>query len=341
LSTDYYVLSARDRYNSPAMCCVVEFEDVIRKSLLARLIASSDDIAAPERSVVFCVLLTGSHINALYGDLFKIRKKTKHVYIYIFDCWNVYYFFFNKKKLIKKFIFPSLDINKITGSLCVPFRQAARQLQNVMGSNVLHIPLGVDTTLSNGITQSRPIDVMGYGRQPAGLTKLLSKKMNDPAKNTIFYHTDHMAITRIHDFYAHRRMFWNLLSKSKLALAYDVLFGDVRGHFPYSFVGQRWFESLAAGCVVVGKRPRTDEYDELLDWPDSTIELNNHPPRALEEIETLLARRDELFEIGIRNAIETRRRHDWIFRISDLLAANCIQAPPVFHDLVMARRESS
>jgi glycosyltransferase involved in cell wall biosynthesis len=81
----------------------------------------------------------------------------------------------------------------------------------------------------------------------------------------------------------------------------------------------RWFEAGASGCVIVGKRPSTPLVDDLLDWENSTIELPSDGEEAVEKIKELLKRPDRLGEISKRNYQQKLRRHDWRWRIKQML----------------------
>jgi hypothetical protein len=112
-------------------------------------------------------------------------------------------------------------------------------------------------------------------------------------------------------------MFWSILERSMFAFAFTA-FDEARkqsSRFPFSFVGQRWFESMAAGCVVVGQRPAGEETDQLLDWPDSTLELDPDPDAAIGQLLDWLGDPERLASIGLRNAAETRKKHDWTARL--------------------------
>jgi hypothetical protein len=113
-------------------------------------------------------------------------------------------------------------------------------------------------------------------------------------------------------------MMLKLMQRSKLALAFHMMV-EPQGMRPKArdFVTSRWFEQLAAGCVVLGKRPGLAE--GLFGWTDATIELPDDPADAAGTIAAL--RTDEAFLASTRrrNVLEMCRRHDWRYRIRDVL----------------------
>jgi hypothetical protein len=140
--------------------------------------------------------------------------------------------------------------------------------------------------------------------------------MNYPGSPFFVHHTDHMHIERIHNYIAHRRHFWKIAENSAVALAYDPNKTNP-DRFPYPIIGQRWFESLAAGCAVVGTRPQTAEAGHLLDWEDATIEAPDSPEETLALVLALANDRARLRDIRERNVENIRRRHDWRVRFRE------------------------
>jgi hypothetical protein len=105
---------------------------------------------------------------------------------------------------------------------------------------------------------------------------------------------------------------------AQVALAYDSIAGQPVGR--YSAVTQRWFECWAAGCVLVGRAPRTEEFAELAPWEDAHIEV----PEDLEALPAfladLMADAPRLARASAEAASQTRARHDWRMRFAPVLA---------------------
>jgi hypothetical protein len=301
------------------MCCVVEMEDVLVRHYGARLITALDSVESSALSngiVLFCSLSFGG-IDRNRNHVRKLRARGAKVIFYIFDSWNVDSYFYNRNRSLKVKILSGYSAAESCDWIVVPFKSSAAKFHEADRKSVITLPLAVDTTLSNGRNGHRPITVFGYGRQPKVITDALSTLLNGRDDDAIFVHTDHTKITAIHDVHTHRRQFWKTAQMSSIALAYDARVTDP-SMFPESIVGQRWFESLAAGCIVVGRRPDTDEADELLGWKDSTIDLPGDPAQACEFIVQLAADKRRLSEIRERNVQHMRERHDWRHRFAVL-----------------------
>jgi hypothetical protein len=84
---------------------------------------------------------------------------------------------------------------------------------------------------------------------------------------------------------------------------------------------------MAAGCAIVGRSPTTALAGELFDWPDALIELSEDPDVAASELLALANDVDRMEEVGKRNAIAARARHDWRYRLAELFGKLGLELP--------------
>ena len=314
-----FILSRRNLVRSPAKSCVVELENVICREFGGELLTPHDLRSRNySNSIVFFVCLNFSAIWQARHDLARLRQAGATLCCYVFDAWNVRDFFYGRRRRLQQHFHPSYRLNNLVDRLCLPFSPALADFDDDDQAILRHVPLGVDTSLSDGFNDFRPISVLAYGRQPRGLSAMLGQHFNAPNMRTIFHHTDHASISEVHSFEIHRLHFWKLAQSSAVAIAYDPRLTHPE-RFPMSIVGQRWFECLSAGCAVVGARPTTPEADVLLDWEDSTIELPGNFQEIPKFLDDLLGDTKRLSDIRERNAYEVRKRHDWRFRIADIM----------------------
>ena len=327
------VLSARSDSDIPAMACVREFEAVIVEALDARIvpIADAEKDAAIRAPATFIVALS---FPQLVQTLRRLRGKHPAggpVVAFVFDG-------FPSARLervppaFRRFTSYWRELRRLD-AIFSPVVAINDQLSSLFGSPISTCDIGVDA-LGHGSRepQARWVSVNGYGRQPEPITAALSRRFNIRGANGFFFHTDHMRLASLTHVAQHRAMFWQMLRSSQLALAYAPEYYDPGNRFPASFVGQRWFESLAAGCVVIGKRPQAAETTRLLDWDDATIELPENPDGAVAAIDALLADPERLRGQSAENARYTLQRHDWRIR----LAAITKQAVPALADRAQA-----
>lgn len=301
------------------MCCVVEMEDVLVRAFGGRLVLPNEPLPKGDvsRSVAFFCAIKASRLGVHRKYLNELRARGATVVCYIFDAWTVPDFFNDRSRRLKSALLRQFSLAGVCDHLVIPFRDSIDSFSPDDRKLVLHLPLGVDSSLVNGMNAERPITALAYGRQPEGLTAALSVALNAPNRDGLLYHTDHMEIRSILDFHAHRRQFWKIAQNSEIALAYDP-WTSHQARFPFSIVGQRWLESLAAGCVVVGKRPLTPEADEIIGWQDATIQAPDDPKEAVEFILALSRDRARLRDIRERNVDQITSRHDWKHRIEQL-----------------------
>lgn len=223
-----------------------------------------------------------------------------------------------------------------------PFAELIEEQVRQFGLPIAYMAIGVDALGFGGFVpaERRFVTVNGYGRQPAAVVTRLADRLNRSGDG-LFHFTSHVRLGEALDPVRHRDLFWQTLRHSCVTLAYSPESCDPDGRFPCSFLGQRWYESLAAGCVVAGKRPRASEVDGQLDWPDATIELPDDPEAAVEEVLAIAADTERVDMIGRRNAIECLQRHDWRWRIIELAKhyPSLLEEQQIaaFHNAVAAR----
>lgn len=129
-------------------------------------------------------------------------------------------------------------------------------------------------------------------------------------------------------------LFYHILRKTKILLAFDTLYPGQKREFPESVITFRWFDGIATGCVLVGKRPKTLLMNELFDWEDSTIEIPDSPQQSPEFIEDLLKDADKIKRISRRNYYYSVCKHDWRFRIKAILEEAQLPLPtPLINEL--------
>lgn len=164
---------------------------------------------------------------------------------------------------------------------------------------------------------ARSIDLIGFGRQPPSYHKAFQRAFHDATSPHLYLHSPVGALTGP-AIWAERPMLLKLLQRSKLSLAFHLFVEPVGNRPRAMFLTSRWFESLAAGCVVVGKAPPGDMLDEMLPWEDASIELPDDPLDAVEFVRSLLQDENRLELASRRNVAEMCARHDWRYRIRDL-----------------------
>ena len=231
--------------------------------------------------------------------------------------------------------------------LFIPNLEAIESLERKLNIPVSLLPFGADILLNGSNSLDRPIDIMSFGRTPVAFHKELSKKLNNSSSKYVYYRhpelecqwhpkNDNYKERTDHEF---RLLFHKMMRRSKIVLAFDPLFetDELYGaykinarpwKFQHSVLSLRWIEGCSAGCVILGKRPKTILADQLLNWKDVTIELPQAQSQWLKFTEELLEDIPRLQAIHQRNYLESLAQHDWRYRIRDMYQALNLDIPP-------------
>lgn len=257
------------------------------------------------------------------------RKKFDTVVAYVIDSYPLY-------------LYP-----KVAGSfdhIFVPILENVESVRKITGTQTSLLPMGTDVLLHGSDQPNRGIDIIGYGRQPPHYQKAFFHSFNRFDSN-ILYLCSGLYLNFEATARENREYLLKTLQHAKVALSFDTAYyyfrpatGKIDG---VSIVTPRYFECLAAGCAVVGKRPITPLADELFDWDDSLIELPDDPQEGAEFMKQFLADENRLERIREQNYYHSLKKHDWRYRIEELLRFLQLQSTlELKRDLDLLRNKS-
>jgi len=175
--------------------------------------------------------------------------------------------------------------------------------------------------------RNRDIDIIAFGRTPPSYQEYLSTRFHAPESPYLYLHSPlgHLAGPTVH---RERGMLMKLLQRTRISLAFHLLI-EPQGDRPRSMmVTSRWLESLLSGCLVAGKRPLSQMADDMLSWPGATVELDDDPRDAGEQLVEMLENNDDFHAQRRRNIREMIVRHDWRYRIDELCRLFDLPQPP-------------
>lgn len=310
----------------------------------SRLLETPFHIDVPPRrtsgeQVLIIVGISLNFLPPLLAGIPDWRSRFDVVCAYIFDAFPLRSEL--AKPAWKRRLSPFTQAISSLDRMFIPMPGSAQTLSDLYGVPVTVVPMGCDVVKFGHPGTDRPIDVMGYGRQHPEHSQVLADTYNDPASPRIYYHTDAFYIELVTDFHRYRRFFWKTLTRSRIALAYDALTVNPGGRFPFSFVSLRWFESITAGCLIVGRRPTSPEMDEMFFWEDSTLEVPEATDQIVPFMEDLLRDTDRLDAAHRRNHAHAMAHHDLRYRIADMVDALGFPRPdPLERNLDLVRQES-
>lgn len=330
----FFVISERNSSKTPSQACVNEFEDVLVGLLNARLICPNIEnrraidihIDSSENERVAFVICISEY--KAYQSLLCIRNWRKifdKVLLYVFDAYPIS----KEPGWIRKKVSRSIRALSDVDHIFIALSGGVERFERDYKTPVSFVPLAADVLKFGSGRSDRCICINAYGRQHVVHSKMLAEHFNDIEKSGSYLHTNHTEISRLHDYILHRKQFWKLLSISKIAMAYDPLVVNrtSANAFSFSFIGQRWFESLAAGCLVVGARPTCSETNVYLDWEDATVELPKNDAAVISFLEDLISDTERLAKAHKRNYMNSLLKNDWRHRLVDILSQLKLDVP--------------
>jgi hypothetical protein len=181
--------------------------------------------------------------------------------------------------------------------------------------------LQVDKNQPCRVSPPRPIDVCNIGRRSQVTHRAL---LEVAERRQSFYSYDTVAASgadmkqrtfRIDSPHEHRRMLATILKHSRYYIANRSYVNEPEFGAGREEMSARFYEAAAAGTVMIGEAPRTEEFKRQFDWPDAVI----HVPFDSPDIGRILADLDRdperLRAIRRNNFREAALRHDWLHRI--------------------------
>lgn len=181
------------------------------------------------------------------------------------------------------------------------------------------------------IWKNREIDVMSFGRTPPNYHACFSQCFHPASSPNLYLHSPLGNISG-DSVHLERGMLFKLLHRTRISLAFH-LYVEPQGDRPRSMmVTSRWLESLLSGCIVAGRRPVSRMSDDMLCWPDATIELSDDPQSAADELVALLSQNDSLEQQRRINIFQMLSLHDWRYRIKAFCQLMDLPIPEALHN---------
>ncbi len=281
---------------------------LLEPSFIDRLLPSNKARYKPletEGGDVLIVVAHGPTDLVLINSIPNCRKKYKKIFAWITDSY--FYAGFPRET-------SSYDAVTVTA------HEDMEVVKDKFGIEVFNVYQGADCLRwvpNNTNYIDRSIDIIGFGRMPPSYQNALKKEMHDAASPYLYLHSPLGAIVGP-DVHIERGMLFKLLHRSKISLAFH-LYVEPQGDRPRSMmVTSRWFESLLSGCVVAGHRPISRMAEDILCWPNATVELPSNPIEAVDKLKEMLENVDQLAHQSKINIYNMLMRHDWRYRIESM-----------------------
>jgi len=205
-------------------------------------------------------------------------------------------------------------------------RRGLEDVTRITGRPCSYLPLAVDCLrfAPSGPNQARPIEVCNIGRRsPVAHEQLLERAK----KENSFYYYDTVAASGVgkkdrtfvvENASEHRQLLANILKRSSYFVANRSHVNKAQFSAHHQEISSRFYEGAAAGTIMIGEAPVSDEFKRQFDWPDAVINVPFHGGDIVGAIEDLNGNPQRLRNIRAANVREAMLRHDWLYRIQDV-----------------------
>jgi hypothetical protein len=201
---------------------------------------------------------------------------------------------------------------------------SVQDVARLTGRPCTYLPLAVDVLRFTpaSLDQPRPIEVCNIGRRsPVTHQALLEEAKR---QQSLYYYYDTVAASgtdlkdrtfRVDSPQEHRLMLATILKHSQFFIANRSYVNRHEFTQDREEISSRFYEGAAAGTVMIGEAPRTEEFERQFDWPDAVIHLPFDCPDIGRILANLNQDNERLRAIRRNNVREAALRHDWLHRI--------------------------
>jgi len=205
----------------------------------------------------------------------------------------------------------------------IGFHHSVKEVARITGRPCTYLPLAADVLrfAPTSRYQPRPIEVCNIGRR----SEVTHQALLDYAeRQRSFYYYDTVVASgadlkhrtfRVDNPQEHRRMLATLLKHSCYFIANRSYVNKPEFTKGREEISARFYEGAAAGAVMIGEPPLTNEFKRQFDWPDAVINLPFDSPDVGRILADLNRDPGRLRAIRFNNLREAARRHDWLHRI--------------------------
>jgi Glycosyl transferases group 1 len=223
----------------------------------------------------------------------------------------------------------------------VGVKSSVEAVRALCGRPCSYLPMGVDTVRFHPRADGsgRMIDVCGIGRRsPVTHQALLEWALEKPER---FYYYDtiqsgqsgfglgftkHLTF-RVSNAREHRILLGNLLKRSRYFVANRAWADKPRHTMGKEEIAARFYEGAAAGTLMIGDPPDSDDFRKQFDWADAVLPIPFHAPEAARVITELDADAARSARIRRDAVVTSLLRHDWVYRLRTILETAGIPMP--------------
>src|SRR3984893_15522686 len=152
------------------------------------------------------------------------------------------------------------------------YSQTVKPLSEQIGRRCVFLPPGVDTILfcPHPEPPKRVIDVCSIGRRSEITHQRLLRMVRESG---LFYLHDSIGGGPAINSKEHRALLANVAKRSRYFIVNPGKIDEPDRRGNQIETSNRYFEGAASGAIMVGERPKNEEFEKLFDWPDAVTQL--------------------------------------------------------------------
>jgi Glycosyl transferases group 1 len=198
------------------------------------------------------------------------------------------------------------------------YSQTVEPLSEQIRRRCVFLPPGVDAILFCPYPNppKRVIDVYSMGRR----SKITHQSLLRLARETgLFYLHDSIGGSQAIDSKEHRTLLANIAKRCRYFIVNPGKIDEPDKRGNQIEVSNRYFEGAASGAIMVGERPKNEEFERLFDWPEAVTQLPYDScdiDMVIKEFDRDPERQDRVRRTGVVRVLD---RHDWVYRWEAIL----------------------
>lgn len=220
----------------------------------------------------------------------------------------------------------------------VGVRGATGPIARITGRPCSYLPMGVDALTFCPFPRppARSIDVCGIGRRSAVTHAAL---LDLAGRAGLFYYYDTIRSSPrdgvagqmtfgVSDHVEHRLLLASLLKRSRFFIVNRAWADEPQRTRGGDEIAARFYEGAAAGAILLGTAPETDDFQAQFGWPDAVVPMPFDAPGVGDLLETLAADPARCARIRRDNVANALLRHDWVYRLRAILETAGLDPSP-------------
>ena len=193
------------------------------------------------------------------------------------------------------------------------YSQTVKPLSEQIGRRCVFLPPGVDAILFCPYPNppKRVIDVCSMGRR----SEITHQRLLRMARESgLFYLHDSIGGGQAINSKEHRALFANVAKRSRYFIVNPGKIDEPDKRGNQIEISNRYFEGAASGAIMVGERPKNEEFERLFDWPEAVTQLPYNScdiDMVIKDLDGDPERQDRIRRTSVVQAL---MRHDWVYR---------------------------